>query len=190
MLWCGIEACRKMTILSKLLIQKKGRRCNIYAEKTQVPRNDRKTHAKGWFLKKTRIGPVLDTKVCHQEEQYTIEVLVQSLFQERTASWVRIVNGVDKYVTESMLTKKEEDTASGETIAKATPRQKPTVTLTSVSIPVRDRRWIDVETQRSQVFDVSKAMTRFVRHDQSVPREIDGFDGASQWLLEDWNHLW
>ena len=26
---------------------------------------------------------------------------------------VRIVNGVDKYVTESMLTKKEEDIASG-----------------------------------------------------------------------------
>ena len=63
--------------------------------------------------KKTRIGPVLDIKVCRHEDQYTIEVLVQSLFQDRTASWVRIVNGVDKYETETMLTKKEEDIASG-----------------------------------------------------------------------------
>ena len=46
------------------------------------------------------------------------------------------MNGFDEYVTESMLTKKEEDIASGEPIAEAGPRQKPTVTLTSVSIPV------------------------------------------------------
>ena len=70
-------------------------------------------------------------------------------FRDNTASWVRIVNGVDTYVTESMLTKKEDDTASGKPIAKARPRQKPTVTLTSVSIPVLERKWIDIETQRS-----------------------------------------
>ena len=65
------------------------------------------------------------------QEQHTVEILVQSLFQDRTASWVRIVRGVDKYVTESMLTKKEE---TGEkSIAKARPRQKKqTVTLTPV----------------------------------------------------------
>ena len=77
--------------------------------------NERKTRARGWILKNTRIGPVLDIKVCHHEDQYTIEVQVPSLFQDRTASWVRIVNGVDKYVTESMLTKEEVDIVSGET---------------------------------------------------------------------------
>ena len=126
-------------------------------------------------------------------------------FQDRTASWVRIVNGVDKYVTESMLTKEEEERASGKPIAEARPRQKPTVTLTSVSILVRERKWIDIETQRShdqKCFDVSKAIIpRLLRHDQTVPRGIDGaiqyndiieecrkkkFDGASQWSLEDW----
>ena len=59
---------------------------------------------------------------------------------------MRIVSGVDKYVTESMLTKEEVDFASGKPFAKARPRQKPTVTLTSVSIPVRERKWIDIET--------------------------------------------
>ena len=53
---------------------------------------------------------------------------------------MRIVNGVDKYVTESMLAKEEEDIASGKPIAEARPRQKPTVTLTSVSIPVCERK--------------------------------------------------
>ena len=57
-----------------------------------------------------------------------IEVQVPSLFQDNTVSWVSNVNGVDQYVTESMPTAKEEDIASGKAIAKARPRQKPTVT--------------------------------------------------------------
>ena len=58
-----------------------------------------------------------------------------------------IVNGIDKFVTESMLTKEEEDIASKKPIVKARSRQKPTVTLTSVSIPVLERKWIDIEAQ-------------------------------------------
>ena len=87
---------------------------------------------------------------------------------------------------------------------KARPRQKPTVTLISVSIPVRERKWMDIETQRSndqKCFDVSKAIARLLRHDQTVPRGTDGaiqyndiieecrkkkVDGASQWPLEEW----
>ena len=87
------------------------------------------------------------------------------------------MNGVDRYVTESMPTTKGEDTPSGKPIAKARPRQKPTVMLTSISIPVLERKLIDIETQRSndqKCFEVSKAITRLLRHDQSVPRGIDG----------------
>ena len=109
-----------------------------------MPRNDKKTRVNGWIQKKTRIGPVMDIKVCRHEDRCSIEVLVQCLFQDSIASWVRSVNGVDKYVT-----KEEEDIASGKPIAKARPRQKPTVTLISVSIPVPERKWIDIETQRS-----------------------------------------
>ena len=81
--------------------------------------------------------------LCYRDEQYSVEVQVPSLFQDDTVSWVRIVNGVDRYVTESMPTAKEEDTASVKPIAKARPRQKPAVTLTSVSIPVLERKWTD-----------------------------------------------
>ena len=146
--------------------------CREYA----MPRNEKGTLFRGWILKNTRISPVLNIIVCYHDDRYSIEVQIPSLFQDRTVSWVRIVNGVDKYVTESMLTTKEEDIASAKPIAKARPRQKPTVTLTPVSILVRERRWMDIETQRSndqKCFDVSKAVTRLLRHDQSVLRDID-----------------
>ena len=103
----------------------------------------------------TRIGPVLDIKVWYHDDRHSIEIQMPSLFEDNTVSWVFITNGIDTHVTESMLTKKEEDTASVKPIAKARPRQKPTVTLTSVSMP-----YLDIETQRSydhKCFEVSKS---------------------------------
>ena len=139
-----------------------------------MPRHEKGTRVRGWILKNTRIGPVLHMKVCCRYEQYSVEVQVPSLFQDDTVSWIRLVNGVDGYVTEPMLTKKEEHTAAGKPNAKARPRKNPTVTLISVSIPVLDRKCIDIETQRShdhKCYEVSKAMTRLLRHDQSVLEE-------------------
>ena len=143
-----------------------------------MPRCEKKIRAKGWILKNTRIGPVLDVKVCRHEYRYSVEVLNESLFRDRTASWVRIVSGIYKYVTEAVQPKEEEHRASGRLVAKARPPLKPAVTPSSVSIPVRDRKWIVIETQRShdqKCYQVSKAMTRLLRHDQSV---FGGSDGA------------
>ena len=128
-----------------------------------MPRNQKVTRVRGWIRKNTRFGPVLNVRVCYRNDRYSIEVQILSLLQDHTVSWAAIVNGVDKYVTESMLTAKEEDTASGKPIAKARPRQKTIVTLTSVSFPVIDRKWTDIETQRShdhKCYEVSKAITR------------------------------
>ena len=201
--WCGFEACRARTILFKLLIQK-GQQMQHLCRECTMPRNEKGTRVRGWILKNMRIGPVLNIKVCYHDDRCSTEVQIPSLCQDRAVSRVRIVSGVDKYVTESMLTTKEVDMASGKPIAKARTRQKPTVTLTSVSIPVPERKWIDIETQRShdhECYDVSKGITRLLRHGQSVPRGSDGaihysdiidecrkkkFDDASQWLLEDW----
>ena len=108
-----------------------------------MPRFEKGTRIRGWILKNTSIGPV-NIKFCYHDDRYSIEVRIQPLLEDNTASSVIIVNGVDKYVTESMLTKKEEDIASGKPIAKARPRQKPTVTMTSVSIPVLERKWVDI----------------------------------------------
>ena len=75
-----------------------------------------------------------------------------------------------------MLTTEEQEVASEKPIAKAGPRQKPTVTLISVSILVHERKWIDIETKRwndHTCFEVSKAVSRLLRHDTQVLRGLD-----------------
>ena len=37
----------------------------------------------------------------HEQGRYGVEILIESLFRDRTVSWVRIVNGINKYVTET-----------------------------------------------------------------------------------------
>ena len=53
------------------------------------------------ILGNTKIGLVLDVKVCLHQKRDGIEIMVESLFRDRTVSWVRIVNGIVKYVTET-----------------------------------------------------------------------------------------
>ena len=80
-----------------------------------------------------------------------------------------------------------------------------TTTLTPVSVPLRERKWMDVNpgSYDHECYVISKAMTRLLRHDQNILRETDGaikyedifefskkkrknFEGASQWSLNDW----
>ena len=80
--------------------------------------------------------------------------------------------GVDKYVTEPMPTAKEKDTAS---VKNPLLKQDQDKSL-PVSFPVLERKWIDIETQRShdhKCYEGSKAITRLLLH-ESVPRGIDG----------------
>ena len=48
-----------------------------------------------------KIGPVLNVKLYLHEGRYCIDIMIESLFEDRTISWVRIVNGFDEYVTET-----------------------------------------------------------------------------------------
>ena len=96
----------------------------------------------------------------------------RTLFRDRTVSWVRIVNGIDKYVTETSETislENVEHRVTGIPVAKAKPQPMPTVTLSSISVPVRERNWIDINPERfrQHCFTVSKAMIRLLRHDLS-----------------------
>ena len=61
------------------------------------------------------------------------------------------------------------------TVAKAKPQLKPPMTLSPVSSPTRERKWVDIDTQPfDQVcFAVPKVITRLLRHGASVPREDD-----------------
>ena len=74
------------------------------------------------------------------------------------------MNGVDKYVTESMPTAKEEDTTSGKPIAEARPRQKPTVTLTSTSILVLEEYGSTLKHNDHTIKSVSKCQKKSLDH--------------------------
>ena len=96
-----------------------------------------RTRVRVWIRGITKIGPVLDVNVyCHQG-RYGVEVMIGSLFRVRTVSWVRIVNGFNRYVTEmseEIPIASVENGRTGKLVAKAKPRPMPTPTLTLVSI--------------------------------------------------------
>ena len=53
--------------------------------------------------------------------------MIESLFRDRTVSWVRIVNGINKYVTETSAeipVTSVENRGTGKPVAKAKPRPK------------------------------------------------------------------
>ena len=145
------------------------------------------------------------SRVYLHQGRFGVEIIIQSFFRDGTVSWVRIVNGINKYVTE---TSKEipvasvENRGTGNPVAKAQLRPKPTLTLSLVSIPCRERKWIDGEPGkfRQGCFEVSKFMIRLLRHDDTVYREDDGavrfddlaelfksrFTGTLHWSIEAW----
>ena len=125
---------------------------------------------RGWIRGSTKIGPVLDVEVCYHQGRYGVEIMIESFFRDRTVSWVRIVNGISKYVTETseeVPVTSVENRGTGKPVAKAKPRPKATLTLSPVYIPYRERKWIDVEPGKfSQgCFEVSKFMIRWLRHE-------------------------
>ena len=113
-----------------------------------MPRDQEGTRIKGWIQSNVRFGPVSDMKVCNHYGRYSIEVQVQPLFQDQTISWIRLVNGADKFVREAMPIQ-EEEKASGKPAAKARPILKPSSTSGWDIILVEQRQWIHIETQES-----------------------------------------
>ena len=89
------------------------------------------------------------------------------------------MNGINKNVTETseeIPVASVENRGFGKPVAKAKPQPKPTLTLSLVSIPYRERKWIDVDSRKfsQSCFEVSKFMIRLLRHDDTVHREDDG----------------
>ena len=139
-----------------------------------LPRDEERTCVKWWIQSNAKFGPVSDIKVCKSIGRYGIEVEVSLLFEDHTISWIRIANGVEKYVREAMPVH-EEERALGRPAAKAKPILKPSSTSEWNFIPVGQRRWIDSEVQHSKdpfCFQMSKFITNLLRH-KNVGREGD-----------------
>ena len=143
---------------------------------SSMPRDQEGTRIKGWIQSNVRFGPVSDIQVCNQYGRYSIEVQVQFLFKGQTVSWIRKVNRIDKFVREAMPIQ-EEEKASGKPAAEARPILKFSPTSGWDFTPMEQRQWIDIEIQESKdpyCFEVSKFITRLLRHSQKVHREDDG----------------
>ena len=89
------------------------------------------------------------------------------------------MNGINEYETEMSEETHVESAGEESTrkpVAKARPQQTSNSTLSPVSIPYRERKWIDVEpgTFDHNCLEVSKLKFRLLRHDDTVNREEDG----------------
>ena len=127
---------------------------------------------KGWIRGNTKIGPVLDVAVGCRQCRYGVEIMINSLFGGGTRSWVRIVNGKNKYGTEMSEETRIEDIgeSTGKPVAKARPRSDTKFDVifyhdsSAVSRAEMDRLW-----------------TRKIRQKLSGSIEIDDQIAATWW---------
>ena len=143
-----------------------------------LPRDDRASQPKGWIQGNMRIGPVLEVTTSFQHFKYGIEIRIKSVNQDDSHSWVRISYGTVKYVigsiednTENPADPQEEEivqtsssVVAARSKAKAKPQPRESTGITT--IPLRERKWIDIEP--------SKKVINLLRHNQKLHREEDG----------------
>ena len=151
-------------------------------------RDDPVSQPKGWIQGNMRVGPVLEVTTSFQHFKYGIEIRIESVNQDDSHSWVRISYGTVKYVidsiednTENPADPQEEQIPQASTSvvaarSKAKAKPQPRELAGKTTIPLRERRWIDIEPseQTLAAYDLSKKVISLLRHNQTVQRENDG----------------
>ena len=134
-----------------------------------LPRSEESSHVRGWIRGNTKIGPVLDVKVCYHQGRYGVEITIESSFRDRTVSWVRIVTRINKYVTETseeMLVAIVENRGTGKPCRERLnhDRHRLERCLLYLFLIVNENGWIlNQENSAKVVFEVSKFMIRLLR---------------------------
>ena len=154
-----------------------------------LPRDDRASQPKGWIQGHIRIGAVLEVTTSFQHFKYGIEIRIKSVNQDDSHSWVSMSYGTVKYVidsiednTENPADPQEEQiplTSTNVVVAarsKAKAKRQPREFVGTTTIPLRQRRWIDIEPSRQDLdsYDISKKVVNLLRHNQKFHREEDG----------------
>ena len=153
-----------------------------------LPRDDQSSQPEGWIQGHMRIGLVLEVTTSFQHFKYGIEIRIKSVNQDDSRSWVRISYGTVKYVndsiendTENLADSQEEQIPQASTSvvaarskAKAKPQPRESTGMTT--IPLRERKWIDIEPSKQDLesYDLSKKVINLLRHNQKLHREEDG----------------
>ena len=155
-----------------------------------LPRSDGSSQPKGWIQGNTKIGPVLEVTTSCLYGKHGIEIRIWSLSEDNTQSWVRTSHGSNKFVIESNNNDTEipEDLPEEQALqlnvkdfacrskAKAKPQRRELADHSRSIIPMRERKWIDVEPGNYSLsaYEISKKMVNLLRHSQTVQREDDG----------------
>ena len=153
-----------------------------------LPRDDPASEPKGWIQGNVRIRLVLEVTTSFQHFKYGIEIRIKSVNQDDSHSWVRISYGTVKYVndsieddTENLADSQEEESVptslsvvAARSKAKAKPQPRESAGRTT--IPLRERKWIDIEPSKQDLesYDLSKKVINLLRHNQKLHREEDG----------------
>ena len=124
-----------------------------------------------------RIGPVLEVTTSFQPFKYGIEIRIKSVNQDDSHSWVRISYGTVKYVTDSIedntenpadpqeeeIVQTSSSVLAARSKAKAKPQPRESIGMTT--IPLRERRWIDIEPSKQDLesYDLSRKVINLLR---------------------------
>ena len=126
-----------------------------------LPRDDKASEPKGRIRGNTRIGPILEVTTSFQHFKFGVEVRIQSVNEDNSHSWVRISYGTVRYVNnyikyaQSLADTQEEDyvpTSAGVVAArsKAKAKPQPRESTGATTIPLSERKWIDIETIKAR----------------------------------------
>ena len=153
-----------------------------------LPRDDPASQ-EGGIRGRMRIGLVLEVTTSFQHFEYGIEIRIESVNQDNSHSWIRISYGTIQYLVDSIQDNTEipadpqEERVPQTSIkvvaarseAKAKPQPRVLVGTTA-TIPIHERRWIDIEPSEQNLAsnDLSKKVFYLLRHNQTLQREDDG----------------
>ena len=164
-----------------------------------LPRDEKSSDPKGWIRGNTLIGPVLEVTTSYLQGKYGVEIRIESVNKDNSHSWVRISHGLNKLVT--ALNNKEQVTSevqfedfalktnvlafASRSKAKAKPPRRTPSSLSTRILPIRERKWTDVEPEYylSFAYPVSKRLSTLLRHG-GLPREDDG--AIEFWRIKDY----
>ena len=147
----------------------------------------------------------MEVTTSYLQGKHGVEIRIESVNKDNSHSWVRISHGLNKFVTD-LIDKKyndnEQETSemkseefvlktnvlafASRSKAKANPRRPVTTCSSSTSrtFPILERKWIDIEpgAQSDQAYPVAKRLNTLLRHGE-LPREEDG--AIEFWRLKD-----
>ena len=140
----------------------------------------------GFIQGNTKIGPVLEVTTCCLRGKYGVEIRIISMNEDNSLlTRGSESHGLNKLVTdlidkeyddeqETSTTKTEVFAFASRSKAKAKPSRPLTTCSSSRTIPILQRKWIDIEpgAQIDQAYPVAKRINTLRRHGENLEKKM------------------